>query len=377
MINTSIYIIEKEDKKMVYKNAFYKLIATSVFLALISIIFFSMPINASGADEPIKLRIAWWNPTRLPPPLDWDPYHVAYNEWCDEIEKAAKGRIKLTRFPGETLLKLPQLWDGIKSRTADLGNVHTPLHPGNFPMTTALQLPGLFPNGLVGCMVSQKLFEEGYMDEELKDVKVLWTMTNSPGDIGSKKKEIRTLEDWKGQRVGVMGEPETSMIKMLGAVPVAIPVTEQYIALDRNAIDACMLEFLGQVVFKFEQVTKYNTAGRLSVRHHYMIMNKDAWNSLPPDIQKIFDEYSGMKAAKRTGVIFDTKNNQAIEYIEKVAKERGNPPIYYPSEKEFTRWRKALEPLYAKVIDDLEAKGLPGKKMIERCRELVKEYSKQ
>jgi Fe2+ transport system protein FeoA len=32
---------------------------------------------------------------------------------------------------------------------------------------------------------------------------------------------------------------------MLGAVPVAIPVSDQYIALDSNILDAVMLEFMG------------------------------------------------------------------------------------------------------------------------------------
>jgi TRAP-type C4-dicarboxylate transport system substrate-binding protein len=360
-------------KKTILSNLVLGLAFTLTFLSLNSLV---TALPAEAAEKTINLKIAWWNPTRLPPPLNWDPYHTAYNEWCDTIEKASKGRVKFTRFPGETLLKLPQLWDGIKTRTVDIGNIHPPVHPGAFPMTTALQLPGLFPNSKIGCMVSQKLVEEGYMDKELKDVKVLWTMINSPGDVGSKKKEIRTLADWKGQRVGVMGEPETSMIKMLGAVPVAIPITEQYIALDRGAIDAVMLEFLGHVVFKFEQVTRYNTEGRLSVRHQYMLMNKDAWNGLPPNIQNLFDEYSGMKAAERTGIIFDGLNKQAIEYIEKVAKERGNPPIYYPPKQELDKWEKTLEALYQKVIDDLEAKGLPAKKMIARTRELVKQYSR-
>ena len=270
---------------------------------------------------------------------------------------------------------MPQLWDGVKSGTADVAVVHTPLHPGNFPMTTVLQLPGLFPNSRIGSMVTQKLVEEGYMDKELKDVKVLFAMINFPGDVGCKSKQIRTLEDWKGLRVGVMGEPETTMVKMLGAVPVAIPVTDQYIALDRNAIDATMLEAMGQVAFKFEQVNKYFTEARLSVRHHYMNFNKDSWNALPKDIQKIFEENSGMKAAERTGVIFDSKNKQAAEWIESVAKKRGNPPIYHPSEEEFARWMQTLEPLYDKVINETEAMELPARKMIDRCRELVEEYS--
>lgn len=352
-----------------------QLMVLGIIYCLFIFVFQAFPGTAEAASKKVNLRIASWNPIKLPPPLDYEPYTYAHDQWCDMIEEASEGRIKFTRFWGATLLTLPQLLDGVKSRMADIAGVHTPVYPGAFPMTEALQLPGLFPNARVGSMVTQKLVEEGYMDKELSGVKVLFAMTNAPGDIGVKGRQIKKLENWKGLRVGVMGEPETSMIKMLGAVPVAVPVPDQYLALDRNILDAVMLEFMGQVVFKFEQVADYYTIGNLSVRHHYMMFNQDAWNQLSGDLKTIFENFSGMKEAERVGAMFDDRNKAAAEYIESVGKKRGNPPIFRASDEEYARWREALEPLYERVINDLEAKGLPGKKMIDRCHELVETYS--
>jgi TRAP-type C4-dicarboxylate transport system substrate-binding protein len=113
---------------------------------LLAGIFQMVPDVSYAGAKKVNLRIASWNPIKLPPPLDYEPYTYAHDQWCDMIEKASNGQIKFTRFWGGTLLQLPQLLDGVKSRMADLAGVHTPVYPGAFPMTEALQLPGLFPN---------------------------------------------------------------------------------------------------------------------------------------------------------------------------------------------------------------------------------------
>jgi TRAP-type C4-dicarboxylate transport system substrate-binding protein len=106
------------------------------------------------------------------------------------------------------------------------------------------------------------------------------------------------------------------------------------------------------------------------------MFNQDAWNALPDNLKKIIEDHSGMKEAKHVGALFDNRNKAAADYIESVAKKKGNPPIYRASDEEYAKWKKTLEPLYEKVINDLEVKGLSGRKMIKRCNELVELYSK-
>ena len=44
---------------------------------------------------------------------------------------------------------------------------------------------------------------------------------------------------------------------------------------------------------------------------------------------------------------------------------------------EQARWRKATEPVYAKWIKDMDAKGLPGKQMVAEAEQLVAKYKAQ
>jgi hypothetical protein len=55
----------------------------------------------------------------------------------------------------------------------------------------------------------------------------------------------------------------------------------------------------------------------------------------------------------------------------------GNPPIYELPKGELERWTSAVQPVYDKWTAKMEAKGLPGKAILEDARRLVKKYSRK
>jgi TRAP-type C4-dicarboxylate transport system substrate-binding protein len=73
-------------------------------------------------------------------------------------------------------------------------------------------------------------------------VHVLWRTANNPADITSKTKEIKTLEDFRDLKVGVMGGVDAVALKALGAIPIPLHVTKQITALETEIIDATWLE---------------------------------------------------------------------------------------------------------------------------------------
>jgi len=129
---------------------------------------------AIGAEKAITLIAANWTPTKMPPPIDWEPFDFVFNEWMDTIEYQTKGKVKFKRYPAETLVKVTDYWEAVKGGICDVGIVCLPMFPGQFPMTAALRLPGLFDNSIQGSVVRQMLFEEGYLAPEWAGVKFLW-----------------------------------------------------------------------------------------------------------------------------------------------------------------------------------------------------------
>jgi TRAP-type C4-dicarboxylate transport system substrate-binding protein len=83
----------------------------------------------------------------------------------------------------------------------------------------------------------------------------------------------------------------------------------------------------------------------------YWVMNKDKWNALPPDIQKIFTEVASETRDKQ-GALW---NEMDIEGRD-VFKSAGGQMINL-SDTEAAKWVKAVEPVIASYKKNMVSKG--------------------
>ncbi|MBA7702287.1 Solute-binding protein [subsurface metagenome] len=308
----------------------------------------------------------------MPPPLEWEPFDFVLNYWMDTIELETNGRVEFVRYPQGTLVGMMDMWEAIKTGVCDIGLVNVCALPGQFPMTAALRLPGLFDSSTQGAIVRQRLLEEGYLAHDWEDVKVLWMGNNSHWSISCREEQIYTLEDLEGLKIANVGDPELSFIEALGAVPVAMPATDFYMALERGTVDGAWQDTNGQVAFGLYEASPYITRipgnGNAAV---VTVMNLDKYNSLPPDIKAVFDRNIGLFGATALGQRFDLNDSRAIAFLNE---REGFPPVYTLPEEERARWFEAAEPLIEAAIADLEAQGLPAREMLDRARELIELY---
>ena len=91
-------------------------------------------------------------------------------------------------------------------------------------------------------------------------------------------------------------------------------------------------------------------------------MNLDKWNSLSPEIQKVFEEVSA-KYVKVHGEVWDSTDEEGRKYTLSLGNE-----IISLSDEENARWRKAVEP----VISDFVANTPDGGVYVEKIKELMK-----
>jgi TRAP-type C4-dicarboxylate transport system substrate-binding protein len=124
------------------------------------------------------------------------------------------------------------------------------------------------------------------------------------------------------------------------------------------------------MMFKTLDVCKYHTLLNSSSIPDAIIFNKERWNSIPPDLQKIIREAIQWRTAT---ILKDDYNEveKAIDY----AKKRGNT-FYTPTPDEMKLWRESAEPLHETWIARYEKEGLPARKVFEKLMQLTKEYKK-
>jgi len=124
--------------------------------------------------------------------------------------------------------------------------------------------------------------------------------------------------------------------------------------------------------WKQAEVVKYTTEC-YSVGYttgFFVAMNLKKWNSLPKDVQKVFDEVSAKYIAK-AGAVWDSGDEAGLKFALKL----GNKMIPQ-SDRESAKWAEAVLPVISGYEKKAEGKGLPGKQYVKTLRGLVNTYNR-
>jgi TRAP-type C4-dicarboxylate transport system substrate-binding protein len=172
------------------------------------------------------------------------------------------------------------------------------------------------------------------------------------------------MEDFKGMQVSAPPGLEAKALQALGATPVMLSLAEMYAALERGLVDGMPTTKELIVSMKLYEVAKYHTMASMCNGISTVVMNQNTWNSLPPDVQKVFDELSPW-AQKLLNDAADAYDEDADSVFKAAGCE-----IINLSPEEKAKWIKATEPLIDEWIAEMNAKGLPGSEIVKEARRL-------
>ena len=316
------------------------------------------PVSSFAAQAaPIVLNVATFFP----------PQHAqaqALDAWGKEIEKRTGGKVKIMLHAGGTLGKGPEIIDNVINGVADVGNSCFAYTRGRFPVMEAVDLPMGYPNGMVASRVADA-FAHQVNPPELADVKLLYVHAHGPGLLHTKK-PVKTLADIKGMKIRATGL-SAKVIEALGGIPVAKEQGEAYEALQTGVVEGNITPIESLKGWKQAEVIK-STTDCFSVGYTtamFVVMNKDKWNKLPADVQKVIEQVSAEWVSVH-GAAWDKADADGRAFT----KEKGNQ-IVTLSADESAKWRKAVDP----VISGYAKKSKNNAGYVKKVQELIKHYS--
>lgn len=317
----------------------------------------SFPLMAS-AQKTINLNFSNFFPATHKNSIIMDQY-------CKEIEKRTNGRVKITYFPGATLTPAAQTYDNVVKGIADIGESVFAYTRGKFPMIEVFDLPLGYKSGVQATNMVNAFYEK-FKPKELNEVKVLYLHAHGPGILHSKK-PVRKLEDIKGMKIRATGLA-AKVVQALGAAPVGTTMPETYDALRTGVAEGAMAPVEALQGWKWGEVVKATTQnfGSAYTASMFVVMNKNKWNSLPPDIQKVFEEVSKEWIVKQ-GKVWDEIDKEGYDFQKKMGNE-----IIALSKEEDARWVKAVKPLLDEYVRDAKAKGVDGEAALKFCIDYLK-----
>jgi TRAP-type transport system periplasmic protein len=339
----------------------------SLLLVVLFVVFvcFCLPNPVQSQGKPMEFSYSNHHPPEF-------PMSKTNEEWGKEIEKRTNNRVKFTYYHGGTLTSSPKMYEGAVKGLSDIGHSVFSYTPGRFPLMDVIDLPGYTVyNDHITTRIADEIYRK-FQPKELSDVHILYVHAHGIGVYYTAKKPVRTLEDMKGMKIRSAGFA-AKMVSHLGGTPVGMPKADEYDSLSRGVVDGTVGTTASLKGWRIAEVCKYSTwaprAGYVSGM--FVAMNKKKWDSLPPDIQKVFTEVSREWVGK-TADSWNAIDLDGYEY----GKKMGHQYVMV-DEKEQLRWDKALQPMYDEYVKSVEAKGLPGKAAFEFRQQLLEKYSKE
>jgi len=233
--------------------------------------------------------------------------------WAKEIEKRTNGQVKITILAGGSLTPADQVYDGVLKGISDLGMSCFAYTRGRFPVMEVLDLPIGYPNGRVATAVANDYFRK-FNPQELSGVKVLYLHAHGPGLLHTTR-PVSTLEQLKGMKIRSTGL-SAKVVSALGAVPVAMPQGSTYESLQKGVVEGTFGPIEVLKGWKQAEVVKSTTdcpeIGYTTVM--FVVMNLKKWNSLPKNIQKVFEEVSS-RWIDIHGKVWDDLDQEGRRYI--------------------------------------------------------------
>ena len=321
----------------------------------------------AAPPQTIELRFAHF----LPPVSV--RHKAEFVPWAKMIEERTGGKVKITIYPAGSLLKQHEIYDGVINNIAQIGFADIEQAWGRFPRTEVITLPMAPWDESIRTAnhTIYRLFERGYLADDYKEVKMLGLIVASPQVLSSTKKPIRTLEDLKGMKIAVGQKGISAALEKMGATCANVLAKDHYMALQKGTVDANVFSWFGMAIFRLLEVTKYHMDSGLGVGPLGVVMNQQTWDSLPADVKSVIDGVSGEWYSK-----FDADLQKGInEGMVKKAQDMPGHEVIHLSAEERARWVAVCKEIWDEYASDVEAKGVPGKKILGAALEITGEFT--
>ena len=228
----------------------------------------------------------------------------------------------------------------------------------NDPVATNLAMREMFESDLKG---------------DYENLEVMFLHVHQGQAFQNKGYSVRKPEDLRGKRARVPSRTGAWVLEELGAKTVSVPVTRIPQTLQRNIATTVLIPFNVQPLLGLNQHISSFTEGYEQTCFGSVVfqvsMNKDKWESLPPEIQAAFRKASDENFLRRIGKLWREDEERGVDLMTKFKREH-----IVLTKEETVAFRIKLEPVIDKWVKDVKKEGIDGSKLVNKARKLIKKY---
>jgi len=301
------------------------------------------------------------------------PIHIQHQKsfvpFAENVDKLTGGRVKIKIFPGGALGAPTQLPDAVKTGITDIAFIIPSYTTARFPRISVLDLPFICDDAVHATKIIYDL-KDKYFLEDFKDYKVLWFYSCGTGQLMSATRPIHSLDDLKGMKMRAPSAYMSKALRLLGSNPVAMPISELTVSLQKKVVDGILTPWSAIEDFKLWDLIKYLTEIDMYLSPMAVVMNKDKYNSLPDFAKKSIDEATGMQWGLHAARVYEEHDNNTM----KKNKDLKKIDVFKLPDSEKEKFIKKVKIMETEWVDELSKSGISATKILEDVYASAKKF---
>ena len=339
-----------------------------VLAVIIGIVTCFLTINASA--ETFRLVIGAGHP------VDASVWITSMRDYMQvEIKKRVESetphKITWVEAYGGSMAKLGEVLEAVETGLMDIGDLHVPFDPTKLmPYNFGYFVPFGTGDPRIAAKAARQLFDT--IPEMRENLEKRYNMVYLGSGAVNCYNLVTTfpwnkVEELKGRKIAAAG-PNIPWVQAVGAVPVQSNLNEAYTSLQTGVYDGWVMLVDATVSFKLHEVAKYYTVTEFGAIPNTLIaMNKDRFDSLPPEVQKII-----LEVGAQYHLIQPPLAIAKLDKSYKIMEETGCT-VRELTWEEKVKWANALPNIPKERAAEITKAGMPGEKIIYGYIEQLKE----
>lgn len=291
--------------------------------------------------------------------------------WAQEVEKRSGAKIEFEEYYSSSLVKATEVYTALGQGIFDIAYVIPGYYPAQLPLGNLhSSLPALSTDPAALAYTAIKFAEWGPGKAEIEKGNMVNVTSVVPDEYQIMgKKRLNTLDAIKGYRARTYGLQST-LWSNLGGVPVNLTSAEITDALTKGTVDGVMWPFSAFLIaiYHVQDITSYLTILDFGGGTNYVPINKDKWNTIPANIQKVMLEV-GQEMPAFVAQQYKDANEKDIQLV----KSKGLTVDVF-SDKDKAAIQASAKTVWQSTVKDLDGKGQPGTQALELIQKLISEY---
>ena len=249
------------------------------------------------------------------------PTVVAQEHMGEKLEKATNGELQFKMFAGGVLGSEKEVVEQVQIGAVQMTRVSLGAVGPVVPDVNVFNMPFIFRDNahmraVIDGEIGQEILDK-ITNSEFDMVGLAW-MDGGVRNLYTKK-PVRSIEDLKGMKIRVMGNPLfIDTLDAMGANGIAMDFGELFSALQTGVVDGAENNPPSMLEQNHYRSAKYYTLTGHLILPEPIVMSKTTWNKLTPEQQVLVKKYAH-EAQLEERKLWDEKNASS----EKALKEAG------------------------------------------------------